>query len=278
MSVEDKLWDAVAAVRAKAPLVQCLTNFVSMDIMANGLLAIGASPVMVHATGELDAAVPIVGGAGGAVSINIGTLDERWIQSFEQTVKLCKDNNVPWVLDPVAAGFTPLRTEIAIRLMEISPPAVLRGNASEIMALAGAAGGGKGVDSTQGSDAALEAAKSLASRFSCVVCISGATDYVVGPTLESPTMTCPHGHEMLTKVTACGCLLSSVIAAFVCSRPETMNIQESAVLACTYYCLAAEVANRGSAGPGTFRVNFLDCLYSLSKESTENITLNTTLA
>lgn len=267
MAVQEKLWAAVAALRDKCPLVQCLTNFVSMDIMANGLLALGASPAMVHAIGELEAAVPIVGQIGGAVSINIGTLDERWIESFKKTVALCKASSVPWVLDPVAANFTPLRTQTSIELMEIYPPAVLRGNGSEIVALAGAAGGGKGVDSTLGSGAALEAAKSLASRFGCVVCVSGATDYVVGPASDCPVMTCPHGHEMLTKVTACGCLLSSVIAAFVCSRPEGMGIQESTILACTYYCLAAEVAMRTSAGPGTFRVQFLDCLYSLNKET-----------
>lgn len=264
-SVDDKLWESVEALRAKGPLVQCLTNFVSMDIMANGLLAIGASPAMVHATGEIGAAVPIVKAIGGAVSINIGTLDEHWIKSFEQTVELCKANDVPWVLDPVAAGFTPLRTETAIKLMEISPPAVLRGNGSEIMALAGAASGGKGVDSTEGSDAALDAAKSLASKFGCVVCVSGATDYVVGA--DASVMTCPHGHEMLTKVTAGGCLISSVIAAFVCSRPESRTVQESAVLAFTYYGLAAEVAMKTSAGPGSFRVNFLDTLYTLTKET-----------
>ena len=80
---EDRLWKCVGLVKTKSPLVQCLTNFVSMDIMANGLLALGASPAMVHATGELEAAVPIVGAVGGAVSINIGTLDERWIESFK---------------------------------------------------------------------------------------------------------------------------------------------------------------------------------------------------
>ena len=220
-----------------------------MDIMANGLLAIGASPAMVHATGELGNAVPIVKAIGGAVSINIGTLDEHWIKSFEACVELCKANDVPWVLDPVAAGFTTLRTETAVKLMEIHPPAVLRGNGSEITALNGAAGGGKGVDSTEGSDAAVGAAKELAAKFNCVVCVSGATDYIVAAGGEGPVMTCPHGHEMLTKVTACGkgawkfvltrsrkvkltllsgtgCLISSVIGAFVAARPEDTTVQE----------------------------------------------------
>merc|ERR1719160_254711 len=118
--------------------------------MANGLLAVGASPAMIHATGELKDALPIVGALGGAVSINIGTLDERWVESFKQTVELCREKNVPWVLDPVAAGFTPLRTETATALLDIGGCTAVRGNGSEIKALAGEARGGKGVDSMEG--------------------------------------------------------------------------------------------------------------------------------
>ena len=272
--VETKLWELVKMVKDKAPLVQCLTNFVSMDVMANGLLAIGASPAMIHATGELAAALPIVGAVGGAVSINIGTLDERWIESFKQTVALCKEHSVTWVLDPVAAGFTPLRTDTAIQLMEIHPPAVVRGNGSEILALAGAVGGGKGVDSTAGSDVALDAARALCRKFQCVVCVSGAVDYVLVPSGTGgdgdacKVASVPHGVEMLTKVTAAGCLVTSVIAAFVAARdPATTSVHEAAALAFTYYGLSAELAMRTSDGPGSFRVKFLDALYTTSKET-----------
>lgn len=267
LPLDETVWGLVEAVRTKSPLVQCLTNFVSMDVMANGLLALGASPAMVHATGELAAAVPIVGQIGGAVSINIGTLDDQWIESFKMTVSLCKDNSVPWVLDPVAAGFTPLRTSTAIELMEIHPPAVVRGNGSEILALAGAAAGGKGVDSTAGSDAALDAAKAIATQFGCVVCVSGATDYVVSPDADAPVATCPHGVAMLTKVTAAGCLITSVIGAFVAAKPDETSVQEAALAAFTYYGLCAELAMRTSAGPASFRTAFLDMLYSTSKDN-----------
>jgi len=307
-SVDDKLWDAVAAVRAKAPLVQCVTNFVSMDIMANGLLALGASPAMVHATGELGAAVPIVGALGGAVSINIGTLDEHWVESFRQTVALCKEHGVPWVLDPVAAGFTPLRTETTLALLAIHPPALVRGNGSEILALSpepneaaakegggisGGGGGGKGADSTQSSDAALDAAKRLSAKFKCVVCVSGAVDYVVDATQPAPSSSppsaeagpvvvhaCPHGSEMLTKVTAAGCLVSSVIAAFVAAAQARApaSVAEAAALAFTYYGVCAELAAAESHGPGSFRVAFLDKLYSTSRESASSIAVKTTLA
>mmetsp|Transcript_26642 Transcript_26642/g.80295 ORF Transcript_26642/g.80295 Transcript_26642/m.80295 type:complete len:292 (-) Transcript_26642:54-929(-) len=265
--IGEQLWELVGLVRSKAPLVQCVTNFVSMDIMANGLLAIGASPVMVHATGELESAVPVVGSAGGAVSINIGTLDDRWIESFKMAVATCKAQDVPWVLDPVGAGFTPLRTRTAIELTEISPPAVVRGNASEILALAGAAGGGKGVDSTMGSEAALDAAKLLAVKYGCVVCISGATDYIVGPEEGAPVATCPHGVAMLKNVTATGCLVTSVICAFVAAKPATLSVQHAAAFAFTFYGLCAELAMRSSKGPGSFRVAFLDSLYSTTRET-----------
>ena len=224
MSVEDKLWEAVAAVKAKS---KCPAAYVCVG--APALTSLGspaqvrwsnASPTSFPWTSwqtgcwrsvrarqwctPLGAAAPHRQSHRRRVSINIGTLDEHWIKSFEACVELCKANDVPWVLDPVAAGFTTLRTETAVKLMKIHPPAVLRGNGSEITALNGAAGGGKGVDSTEGSDAAVGAAKELAAKFNCVVCVSGATDYIVAAGGEGPVMTCPHGHEMLTKVTACG--------------------------------------------------------------------------
>ena len=311
-TIDAKLWEAVAAVKAKSPLVQCLTNFVSMDIMANGLLALGASPAMVHATGELDASVPIVGAIGGAVSINIGTLDERWIESFKQTVLLCKVHGVPWVLDPVAAGFTPLRTETALELMALHPPAVVRGNGSEILALspapaAGAAGaegaegaeggggGGKGVDSTKSSDAAVDAAKRLSAKFKCVVCVSGAVDWIVNNSAngggESSTDSCrvhacPHGVEMLTKITAAGCLITSVIGAFVAVASASAGsdddscaaVAEAAAMAFTFYGVCAELAAAESSGPGSFRVAFLDKLHVTTRESAAAIAIKTTLA
>jgi len=181
----EKLQEIVRAVKAKAPLVQCLTNFVSMDFMANGLLALGASPAMVHAVEELESAIEVVAAIKGAVSINIGTLDPTWIESFKFAARTCKAKGVPWVLDPVAAGFTPLRTTTATELLDIGGCSVLRGNASEILAVAGAAGDTKGVDSSQGSGAALKAAKSLAAKYNCVVCISGAVDFVAAQTARS---------------------------------------------------------------------------------------------
>lgn len=250
----------VAAMKSKGPLVQCLTNYVSMDMMANGLLAAGASPAMVHSTDELDHAISIVKAIGGAVSINIGTLDANWIACFKQAVAACNKNGVPWVLDPVAAGFTPLRTDTATALLELGGCSVLRGNASEIGALAGAMGGGKGVDSTQGSSDAIDAAKALATKYNCVVCVSGAVDYICDP--KGEMLSCPHGVEMLTKITAAGCFLSSLIAAFVATKPEGYSNAEAALYAFSFFGICAERAAKESKGPGSLRVNLMDQMYN----------------
>jgi len=242
-----------------------------MDAMANGLLALGASPAMIHSTDELADAIKVAASIKGVVSINIGTLDEHWIRSFKKAVECCKETGTPWVLDPVAAGFTALRTDTARELMAIHPPAVIRGNSSEIMALAGDLGAaGKGVDSTAGSDAALEAAKLLVKAYGSVVCVSGAVDYILARSEdESLSMAmCPHGVEMLTKVTAMGCLVTSVIAAFLVARPEGTSPAASTAAAMTYFNISAEMAMlQGDSGPGSFRSNFLDQLYSGRKDT-----------
>mmetsp|Transcript_56935 Transcript_56935/g.133127 ORF Transcript_56935/g.133127 Transcript_56935/m.133127 type:complete len:274 (+) Transcript_56935:67-888(+) len=261
----DRLREIVQAVKAKGPLVQCLTNYVSMDFMANGLLALGASPAMVHAVEELDAAISMVATLGGAVSINIGTLDQAWIESFKCAARTCKAKGVPWVLDPVAAGFTPLRTTTATELLEIGGCSVLRGNASEILAVAGAVGDSKGVDSTKGPDAALKAAKGLAAKYQCVVGISGAVDLIVSPT--GLVASCEHGVQMLTKITAAGCLVSSIIAAFLAAKPSDFSDAEATLYAFIFFGICSEAASSKSKGPGSLRANLLDELHGFDLEA-----------
>lgn len=260
----ERLQEIVLAVKAKGPLVQCLTNYVSMDFMANGLLALGAAPAMVHSVDELEVAISKVKGAGGTVSINIGTLDAAWIESFKCAVKACNEHQVPWVLDPVAAGFTPLRTSVATELLEMGGCAVLRGNASEILSLSGADGASKGVDSTKGSDGAVKAAKALAAKYRCVVGISGAMDYVITP--EGSQFSCEHGVAMLQKITAAGCLVSSIIAAFVAAKPTGFTNAEATLYAFTYFGICSEAASQSSNGPGSLRANLLDQLHGFDLE------------
>lgn len=175
--------DALESMRRAVPLCHCITNYVSMDIMANTLLAIGASPIMVdeeivnhdqaHEVDEVEDMVTICG----ATLINIGTLSRRWIEAMTKAAQKAQELGKCWVLDPVGAGATPLRMQTCSELLKYHPT-VIRGNASEIMALAGAISSGRGVDSTDSSAAALNAGKALAKEYKCVVGISGEVDYV----------------------------------------------------------------------------------------------------
>ena len=153
-------WTRLQALRQGVPLVHNITNFVSMEVVANCLLAIGAAPAMVHAEAEVEDFV----GIASALVVNIGTLSPPWVAAMERAALRARALSKPWVLDPVGCGATPYRTRTAAKLVELQPN-VIRGNASELLALAGAAGGPTaGVDSTHGSEEAIEAAADLARR------------------------------------------------------------------------------------------------------------------
>ena len=137
----------IEAVRTKCPLVHNITNYVVMNNSANALLAIGASPVMAHWPREMKEMTSIAN----ALVINIGTLDDYWIEGMMEAGKCASERQIPIVLDPVGAGATSQRTNTALRIMDECHPTIIRGNASEIMALTNASVRSKGVDSTASS-------------------------------------------------------------------------------------------------------------------------------
>src|SRR5690606_26221588 len=147
----------LAQMRARVPLVQNITNYVAMNVMADILLAVGASPAMVHAQGEAGE----FAGLAGALSVNIGTLDPDWVSAREQAAGVMSQSGKPWVVDPVGVGATALRRNAGARLLALKPT-IIRGNASEIMALAGARTQGKGADSADAVTDAEDAAEALA--------------------------------------------------------------------------------------------------------------------
>ena len=151
--------DLLAALRRDAPLVQCLTNFVSMNYAANAVLAIGASPAMVHAEQE----APEFARIAGAVVINIGTLSVPWLDSMLLTAESAGQAGRPWVLDPVAHHATAFRRDAIQRLLDLKP-AIIRGNASEIIALAGGQSAGQGVDARDAVAQAEQSARDIAVR------------------------------------------------------------------------------------------------------------------
>ena len=248
------------AMRAARPLVHNIANYVSMDIAANALLAIGASPAMVHAREEVAEFV----GISAALVVNIGTLSTPWIEAMIIAAEAAKGQGKPWVLDPVGAGATKLRNE-AVKSLLPHRPSIIRGNASEIMAVAGGAGvTPKGVDSANTTQEALAFALSLAEHEDCIVVATGAVDIV---TDGRRVVTLGNGSPMMAKVTALGCALSAVTGAFAAVATDKFD---AAVAAVAVYGIVGEIAAEQAKGPGSYRVAFLDGLESIGPKEIES--------
>lgn len=255
----------LVGIAARPPLVHCLTNIVVAGFTANVLLAIGASPAMVENSEE---AAPFAAVAG-AVLVNLGTLSNERAQAMRLAAASAHEHGVPWVLDPVAVGALTHRTGLALELLA-SGPTVIRGNGSEIQALAAAAGvtlagdrvAGRGVDSLASSDQAVDAASALAAERACVVAVSGATDYITDGTR---TVAVGGGDAMMTKVTGMGCALGAVMAAALAVGDDPLS---DAGGASAIFAAAGEQAAAGAAGPGSLAVAFLDRLGALATGAT----------
>ncbi len=251
----DIIADELARLRASNPLVHLLTNEVVQEITANVLLAAGASPAMIVAEEEVDAFAAM----SGALLVNVGTLYPVRLAAMRRAVRAANQAGVPWTLDPVAVGVLDYRTE-ACRDFLACTPAAIRGNASEILALAGFAGSGRGVDSTAGSAAAQVAAEQLARATGAVVAVTGETDFI---TDGESTWATPWGHPVMTRVVGTGCALSALVAAFTAQAPNRLN---AVAAACAVAGLCGERAAATSRGPGSFKADFLDALYLLSPQ------------
>lgn len=238
---------ALERLREAAPLTQCITNAVVTNFTANALLALGAAPAMCDIPGEAGTFAGIAGG----VLVNLGTPTAEQRDAAREAVRV----GTPWVLDPVAVGALPIRTASAHELLE-ARPAIIRGNASEILALAGAGAGGRGVDATDAADDALDAARALAARTGGTVAVSGEVDLIVD---AERTARVPGGSALLTKVTGGGCALGAAMAAFAAVVPPF----EAAGAASAVWAVASERAASGAGGPGSFAVAFLDELAAL---------------
>lgn len=246
-------------MRRASPLVQCITNYVAMNVAANVMLAAGASPAMVHATEEAGEFAAIAG----ALTINIGTLSPAWVEGMEMAAAAATRAGRPWVLDPVAHFATGLRREAVARLLA-HKPAVVRGNASEVIALAGGTSAGQGVDSRDPVEAAEGAAVALSRKHGCVVAVTGAVDFV---TDGKRAMRIEGGSPLMPKVTALGCSLTCLVGAFAAIRPADPFAATVAALA--MFAVAGERAGREAAGPGSFGWRFLDALSALDRRSLE---------
>ena len=252
--------DIIGAVRAQRPLVHNITNYVAMNFNANALLALGASPAMVHAAEEVEEFVAI----SGSLVINIGTLDDRWVASMRLAAAKANDLRKPWVLDPVGVGATRLRLDACTSLLALKP-SIVRGNAAEIMTLAGAQGeaAAKGVDSLAASSDALGAARSLARAIGGAVVVSGEADFI---TDGERAVEVRGGSEMITRVTAAGCALSAAVAAMLAVTDDKVA---AGVAACALFKAAAGRAAQAATGPGGLAAAFLDALYAVRETDVE---------
>jgi len=251
-----EIYKSIEAIRKQAPVVHNITNYVVMNSTANALLAIGASPVMAHAQEEVEEMVNIAQ----ALVINIGTLSEHWIFSMFKAVYQARKKGIPVILDPVGAGATAYRTRTARELISSGQPTIIRGNASEIMALYDDRSKTKGVDSATASDAAIATAQKLSETHKCIVCISGATDYIID---REKILKIKNGHPLMTKVTGLGCTASALCGAFAAVEklPFAATAEAMAVMG-----IAGEIAASQSAGPGSLQMHFLDILYRLTED------------
>lgn len=248
--------DALAQLRGRVPLVQCLTNIVVANFTANVLLAAGASPAMVDNPAEAAAFARLAGG----VLVNLGTPYPDTTQAMAGAAASAAAASVPWVLDPVAAGVLGWRTGIALELLAAHHPAIVRGNASEIMALGGGRGG-RGVDALVGAEQALAPAAEIATRHATVVAVSGEVDFI---TDGRRLVRLANGHPLLTRVTGAGCALGALMAACAAVVADPLL---AAVVATTLLNVAGEHAAAQAAGPGSFAVALLDQLAALTPQA-----------
>ncbi len=243
--------------RARRPLVQNVTNYVSMDIAANALLALGASPAMIHAPEETDQFTAIAD----ALVINVGTLSAPAAHSMDRAATAAHMHGKPWLLDPVAAGLLTFRDETIRKLLR-HRPSVIRGNASEIMAVARIAGltqeaaAPRGVDNRHQASEAEDLAVQLARHCFCAVVATGAVDVVTdGQTI----VRLGNGSPLAPRVTALGCSMSSVMGAYLALTDPF----DAALGATILYGVAGDIAGEQAKGPASFRSAFLDTLYSI---------------
>jgi hydroxyethylthiazole kinase len=252
----DSIWEDIKTIRDDAPLVHNITNFVVMDITANALLALGASPVMAHAVEEVEDMV----GISSSLVLNIGTLSGPWIEAMFRAAAAAKRRGLRVVFDPVGAGATRYRTETSRRILTEIRPAIVRGNPSEIMALVLSEAATKGVDTRYTSDKAVDAAFELTDKYNCVVSVSGAVDRIVS---GDKIIKVANGHALMPKVTGLGCVATALTGAFVTVNPSPF---EAAASAMAVMGIAGEMAAEKAHGPGSFRVHFIDALHRIDED------------
>ena len=235
-------------LRQKKPIILCLTNYVTMNSVANCLLSIGAAPIMSESIDEIEELVKI----SQALYINIGTLTEDFMKRAKFACKMAKQYNKPIILDPVGAGASKIRTDATQELLPFVD--IIRGNASEILAILGDCAKSLGVDSAHKVSDAMQAARSIAAQWDITVMVSGADDFITDGKNESSFS---FGSKLMPLVTGIGCRLAAVIAAF---RAINLDSYQATCYAAVYFSLTGQMAEITNT-PASFEIAFTDLLY-----------------
>lgn len=241
-------------VREKKPLVHCITNYVTVNDVANAILAVGGSPIMAD---DIDEVADIVAIAD-ALVINIGTLNERTINSMEKAIVAANLKNIPVVLDPVGVGASALRNRTVERFLKTVQFTAIRGNISEMAYCAGLNAKARGVDANEADTelSAADIAKTVAEKYSCTAIITGEEDVISD--LEH-LVTIKNGVITMKKVTGTGCMLSGILGAYLGAGSDKFLAVVNAVVSMS---IAGEMAAEecSAAGIGRFHIGIIDAL------------------
>jgi hydroxyethylthiazole kinase len=246
----------LASIRKTKPLIHSITNLVAMNFTANALLAMGAAPVMAHARKEVTEMVAM----SGALVLNIGTFSEAWLDSMLAAGRSASQCGIPVILDPVGAGATALRTSVALKILEQTGVSVVRGNASEVLALDGSHRRTRGVDTAHSVDDAAAASLKIAGALNTTLAVTGPVDLV---TDGKRVVRVRNGHPLMAYVTGLGCAASAAIAAFASVDKDPVSAAAGAL---AYVGLCGEIAARTASAPGSFAVQILDAFYSVTPD------------
>lgn len=255
-------------VRNKKPLVHNITNYVTVNDCANILLAIGASPIMADDIKEAADITKI----SSALVINIGTLNERTIESMITSGKKANELNIPVVFDPVGAGASEFRNATTKKILEEVKISVLRGNMSEIKFISGLKSNTKGVDASEsdiesGNEEGINVAKNLANNINCTVAITGVTDIISD---GERVAILKNGTKMLANVTGTGCMTTALVGAFCGAGSDCFIGAISGIMSMG---IAGEIAfeKAGKLGTGSFHIAIIDFISNLNSEIIQNM-------
>lgn len=243
-------------LREKNPLIHCITNYVTVNDVANAILAIGGSPVMADDESEVAEVTSI----SDALVLNIGTLNSRTVRSMEIAGKIANSKNIPVIFDPVGAGVSKLRNQTVKNLLKTVKFSAIRGNLSEIGFCAGKDSSARGVDVNEEKNLeSKEIARIVAKKFNCLAIITGAEDVV---TDGNNFAFIQNGVTEMRKITGTGCMLSGVLGSYL----GAVRTFDSAVSAVASMGIAGEIAFENSAGTGSLRVGIIDALSKIDDD------------